>query len=65
MRFIGLINILALIIFTVSYAFFITFPQYWLQLWTERKYNRSDAFYIIGFLFLSLLSWLSTSGQMW
>ncbi|KAI0521679.1 putative ABC transporter [Xylaria bambusicola] len=65
LRFIGLVNILSIVIFTASYSFFITFPQYWLQLWTERQYNRSDSFYIIGFLLLSLLSWLSTSGQMW
>ncbi|KAK5626723.1 hypothetical protein RRF57_002438 [Xylaria bambusicola] len=65
LRFIGLVNILALAIFTGSYSLFITFPQYWLQLWTERKYDQSDSFYIIGFLFLSLMSWLSTSGQMW
>ncbi|KAI0859592.1 putative ABC transporter [Xylaria cubensis] len=64
MKFIGFINILALTGFTVLYAFFITIPQYWLQLWTEKK-DKSDMFYIVGFLFLSLMSWLSTSGQMW
>ncbi|KAI1756695.1 putative ABC transporter [Xylaria castorea] len=64
LKFIGFINILALTVFTVLYAFFITIPQYWLQLWTEKK-DESDVFYIVGFLFLSLMSWLSTSGQMW
>ncbi|KAI0555381.1 putative ABC transporter [Xylaria curta] len=64
MKFIGFINILALTVFTVLYAFFITIPQYWLQLWTEKR-DKSDEFYIAGFLFLSLMSWLSTSGQMW
>ncbi|KAI0189383.1 putative ABC transporter [Xylaria flabelliformis] len=64
MKFIGFINILALTVFTVLYAFFITIPQYWLQLWTEKR-DKSDMFYIVGFLFLSLMSWLSTSGQMW
>ncbi|KAJ3575139.1 hypothetical protein NPX13_g4135 [Xylaria arbuscula] len=57
--------IYALIVFTLSYGFFIIFPQYWLQLWTERRYDRSDTFYIIGFLIMSLMSWLSTSCQMW
>ena len=49
---------------TVSYAFFITIPQYWLHLWTESG-GRDTAFYICGFLFLSTMSWISTSAQIW
>ncbi|KAH3540206.1 hypothetical protein KXV64_006099 [Aspergillus fumigatus] len=38
-------------------------PQYWLQLWTELG-SRNTPFYVCGFLFLSTLSWFSTSAQM-
>ena len=62
--FVGFINISILIIFTFSYSFFITTPQYWLKLWTESS-GKSTTFYIIGFLFLSVMSWITTSAQMW
>ncbi|KAF8851871.1 putative ABC transporter [Acephala macrosclerotiorum] len=64
-RFAGLTNILLLTGFTASHAFFITIPQYWLQLWTQSN-NSSPLFWILGFLFLSIMSWASTSlGIMW
>jgi hypothetical protein len=57
-------NIFFLITSTVSYALFISIPQYWLQLWAELG-GRSTAFYVGGFVLLSSLSWISTSAQMW
>jgi ATP-binding cassette subfamily C (CFTR/MRP) protein 1 len=62
--FIDSMNLFFLITSTVLYAFFITIPQYWLQLWTESG-GRNTAFYVGGFLFLSTMSWISTSAQMW
>jgi ATP-binding cassette subfamily C (CFTR/MRP) protein 1 len=62
--FIGFTNISILVATTFSLSFFITIPQYWLQLWTESN-GKSNTFYILGFLFLSSMSWLSTSAQMW
>ncbi|KAI1820889.1 putative ABC transporter [Xylaria intraflava] len=62
--FVGFVNLFFLIACTVSYSFFITIPQYWLQLWTEVG-GRNTAFYVCGFLFLSFMSWISTSTQMW
>jgi hypothetical protein len=56
-------NLFILIICTMSYSLFITFPQYWLQLWTDD--GSRDLFYACGFLFLSTMSWASTSTQMW
>ncbi|KAG5797000.1 hypothetical protein H9Q69_003963 [Fusarium xylarioides] len=47
-----------------SYSFFVTFPQYWLQKWTESPTSRTS-FYIAGYLILSLLAWASTNGSMW
>ncbi|GIJ90521.1 hypothetical protein Asppvi_009478 [Aspergillus pseudoviridinutans] len=61
---IDFMNIFFLITSTASYALFITIPQYWLRLWTELG-GRNTAFYVGGFLFLSSLSWISTSAQMW
>lgn len=62
--FVGLINLLLLASCTASYSFFITIPQYWLQLWTESN-GRNSVFYICGFLLLSTMSWTSTSVMMW
>lgn len=61
--YIGTINLLVLISCTMSYSFFITFPQYWLQLWTDD--GSRDLFYACGFLFLSTMSWASTSTLLW
>ncbi|KFX93219.1 hypothetical protein O988_06925 [Pseudogymnoascus sp. VKM F-3808] len=63
-RFVGLGNILLLAGCTASYSFFITIPQYWLQLWTEAG-GKNSTFYIGGFLLLSAMSWTSTNGIMW
>ncbi|KAF7180682.1 hypothetical protein CNMCM7691_009973 [Aspergillus felis] len=63
LNFIDFMNVFFLITSTVSYAFFITIPQYWLRLWTELG-GRNTAFYVGRFLFLSTLSWISTSAQM-
>ncbi|RYC57964.1 hypothetical protein CHU98_g8256 [Xylaria longipes] len=46
------------------YGFFITIPQYWLQLWTEAGHGHTGL-YTCGFLLISFFSWLSTSIQMW
>lgn len=63
-KFVGSKNLLLLVTCTATYAFFITFPQYWLQLWTESS-TKNNRFYIGGFLFLSFMSWTLTSMQMW
>jgi ATP-binding cassette subfamily C (CFTR/MRP) protein 1 len=64
LRFVGSKNLFLLITCTASCAFFITIPQYWLQLWTDSS-GRNTMFYVCGFLFLSFMSWISTSIQMW
>ncbi|KAJ2990299.1 hypothetical protein NUW58_g3015 [Xylaria curta] len=61
---VGLTNLLLLITTTAVYAFFITFPQYWLQLWTEES-GKNIWFYTTGYIILSAISWASTSTQMW
>nr|RBQ99006.1 hypothetical protein FVER53263_03317 [Fusarium verticillioides] len=47
-----------------SYSFFVTFPQYWLQKWTESSGSQTS-FYIGGYIILSLLAWIATNGSMW
>ena len=49
---------------TASYAFFITIPQYWLQIWTE-SVGPSTTFYVSGYMFIAFMAWASTSMQMW
>ncbi|KAF5718710.1 multidrug resistance-associated 1 [Fusarium mundagurra] len=57
-------NFFILLACTASYSFFVTFPQYWLQKWTESPGSQTK-FYIGGYLILSLLAWASTNGSMW
>lgn len=64
LRFVGLKNIFLLITCTATYSFFITIPQYYLQVWTNSS-GSSTVSYVFGFLFLSFVSWISTSSQMW
>ncbi|KZL84742.1 atp-binding cassette [Colletotrichum incanum] len=63
-RAVGLHNFLILLACTLSYSFFITFPQYWLQKWTEAPVSQT-MFYVGGYLILSLMAWVSTNGSMW
>ncbi|KAF5584946.1 ABC transporter [Fusarium subglutinans] len=57
-------NFFILIGCTASYSFFVTFPQYWLQKWTESPGSQTT-FYIGGYIILSLLAWTATNGSMW
>ncbi|SCO78296.1 related to multidrug resistance protein [Fusarium oxysporum] len=54
-------NFFLLLTCTASYSFFVTFPQYWLQKWTESPDSQTQ-FYIGGYLILSLLAWAATNG---
>ncbi|KAI1009685.1 hypothetical protein LB504_003025 [Fusarium proliferatum] len=57
-------NFFILLTCTASYSFFVTFPQYWLQKWTESPGSQTK-FYIGGYLIISLLAWTATNGSMW
>ncbi|KAL2159582.1 hypothetical protein VTH06DRAFT_2151 [Thermothelomyces fergusii] len=63
-RFVGLFNLALLAGCTASYSFFITLPQQWLKLWTESG-GQHQAFYVLGFILMTLFSWTSTNGIMW
>lgn len=63
--FVGWVNFLLVSLCTASYSFFITIPQYWLELWTAQKEADVVWYYVGGYLLLSVLSWTSTSGSMW
>jgi ATP-binding cassette subfamily C (CFTR/MRP) protein 1 len=64
LRFVGWRNFSLLVVHTALFAFFITIPQYWLQLWTDSR-GKNTWFYVCGYLFLSFMSWSLTSAQMW
>ncbi|TGO85301.1 hypothetical protein BPOR_0410g00020 [Botrytis porri] len=64
LNFVGSNNFFLLIACTASYAFFITIPQYYLQFWTESS-GGNTLFWVLGFLFLSFMAWITTSIQMW
>lgn len=49
---------------TASYSFFITVPQYWFKWWTESEGNQT-MFYVVGYILLAIVSWVSTNGIMW
>ncbi|KAB5518710.1 ABC transporter [Coniochaeta sp. 2T2.1] len=61
---VGSRNFMILLVCTAMYSFFVTFPQYWLQKWTEAPPARTT-FFIGGYLIASLLAWTSTNGYMW
>ncbi|KAI1078186.1 ABC transporter [Whalleya microplaca] len=57
-------NFLTLLTFNALYSFFITFPQYWLKLWTELG-SQNDWFFIGGYIALNLIAWIFTNITMW
>ncbi|TDZ49871.1 ABC transporter gloK [Colletotrichum trifolii] len=61
---VGFFNFSILLVCTATYSFFVTFPQYWLQKWTEAPASQTT-FYITGYLIISFLSWVATNGSMW
>ncbi|OKL58645.1 hypothetical protein UA08_06138 [Talaromyces atroroseus] len=61
---VGWRNLCILLVCTSSYSFFSTFPQYWLQKWTEAPASQT-MFYVGGYLILSLMAWTFTNGSMW
>ncbi|ATZ47318.1 hypothetical protein BCIN_02g06110 [Botrytis cinerea B05.10] len=63
LNFVGSKNFFLLIACTGTYAFFITIPQYYLQFWTESS-SGNTLFWVLGFLFLSFMAWITTSIQM-
>ncbi|KAB5513252.1 ABC transporter-like protein [Coniochaeta sp. 2T2.1] len=63
-RFIGLTNLLLVLVGTATYSFFITVPQLWIAAWTESGAH-STAFYTVGYMLLSSISWSSTSATFW
>lgn len=63
--FAGWVNFLLVSLSTASYSFFITIPQYWLEMWTAQKEADVVWYYAGGYLLLSILSWASTTGNMW
>jgi ATP-binding cassette subfamily C (CFTR/MRP) protein 1 len=61
---VGAANILLLLCCTTCNTFCLTYAQYWLKLWTEASSARMW-FYIGGYLVLSLIAWVATSGLLW
>src|SRR5262245_30636774 len=57
-------NVIFMILCTASSAAFSTFPQYWLKLWTDSGLSHTTS-YIIGYVLLLLVAWLSTNGSRW
>ena len=60
----GIFNSLVVIICTAGCAFFMTFPQYWLRLWTEADADRAVMF-MVGYVVQGLLAWALTSITLW
>ncbi|KAI1405376.1 putative ABC transporter [Hypoxylon fuscum] len=65
LRFVGWVDFLLVVSCAASHSFFVTIPQYWLELWTEKKEAQLVWYYVGGFIILSLLSWTTTNGIAW
>jgi len=52
---------------TAVYSFFITFPQYWLKLWTHsvEAGDTGHSWFILGYALLVPAAWLTTNAMMW
>ena len=57
-------NLGLLIGWAAAYAFFVSMPQLWLQLWTESE-GADTWYYIAGFLALCICALASTHGTIW
>ncbi|KAI1209043.1 ABC transporter [Annulohypoxylon truncatum] len=60
----GLGNSALMIACTVTYSFFITFPQYWVKMWTSSG-SSNDWFYIGGYIILNFIAYVATNGIAW
>ncbi|OTB18548.1 hypothetical protein K445DRAFT_315377 [Daldinia sp. EC12] len=60
----GLGNFAFMVASITSTSFFVTFPQYWLKLWTDSRSN-NEWIFIGGYIALYLIAWISTNGIMW
>ncbi|KAL7629149.1 hypothetical protein AAE478_000668 [Parahypoxylon ruwenzoriense] len=56
-------NFIFMMTCNASYSFFITFPQYWIKVWTDSN-SRNDWLFIGGYIALNLVAWISTNGIM-
>ncbi|KAI0135168.1 P-loop containing nucleoside triphosphate hydrolase protein [Daldinia grandis] len=60
----GMGNFAFMVTCIASHSFFITFPQYWLKLWTDSRPS-NEWIFIGGYIALYLMAWISTNGIMW
>ncbi|KAI1805949.1 P-loop containing nucleoside triphosphate hydrolase protein [Daldinia bambusicola] len=60
----GLGNFAFMVTSIVTCSFFVTFPQYWLKLWTDSR-SSNEWLFIGGYVALYLIAWISTNGIMW
>lgn len=60
----GQANVLFFWICVALHTFFITFPQYWLKMWTDS--SSSDNWLFIGvYIALNVMAWVFTMGNVW
>ena len=60
----GTVNSVFMMASTAAYSFCSNFPRYWIKWWTEAGLE-SSAIYMLGYLVLSLASWMAISGTGW
>ncbi|KAI1780180.1 ABC transporter [Hypoxylon cercidicola] len=60
----GRANVLFMAACVASYSFFITFPQYWIKIWTESSSSNNWVF-VCGYIALNVMAWISTMGGVW
>ncbi|KAI0889767.1 ABC transporter [Annulohypoxylon maeteangense] len=60
----GLGNSVFVIACTAIYSFFITFPQYWVKMWTGAE-SSNDWFFIGGYIFLNFVAYVVTNMHAW
>ncbi|KAI1090683.1 ABC transporter [Rostrohypoxylon terebratum] len=60
----GLGNFALMVSCIVIYSFFITFPQYWVKIWTQSRF-RDEWFFIGGYIVIYLIAYVGSNGIYW
>ena len=59
----GIWNAILLVACTAIYSFSVTFTQYWFKWWTSSETDRTT-FYVLGYILIAIVAWVSTNGIM-
>ncbi|KAI0176465.1 ABC transporter [Hypoxylon sp. FL1284] len=60
----GPANVFFMVACTAAYSIFVTFPQFWLKIWTDSDSSNTWVF-TCGYIALNFMAWITTIGGIW